>query len=137
MTTKGKKKNKKGPKKGGAKQQDGQKKDLSTVKCFACHKMGHYAATCHNKKKNKKQQTTASAEVDDFSMRFQSEFSLCTGHVEIERASIPTSADVDRQREFSLVTDHSYSASTSSTWYINSVASSHMTGAREMFFEIS
>ena len=39
LTAKGKKKNKKG----GAKQQDGQKKDLSTVKCFTCHKMGHYA----------------------------------------------------------------------------------------------
>ena len=57
LTAKGKKKSKKGPKKGGAKQQqDGQKKDMSTVKCFACHKMGHYAAMCPNKK-TKKQQT--------------------------------------------------------------------------------
>ena len=55
LTEKGKKKNKKGPKKGGAKQQDGQKKDLSTVKCFACHKMGHYVGHCSNKKKKKKQ----------------------------------------------------------------------------------
>ena len=68
-------------------------------------------------------------EVDEFATRFQREFSLCTGHVEIERASIITSADVDRQRELSLLTDHSYSASTSSTWYIDSEASSHMTGA--------
>ena len=43
LTAKGKKKCKKGSKKGGAKQQDGQKKDLSTIKCFACRKMGHYA----------------------------------------------------------------------------------------------
>ena len=56
---------------------------------------------------------------------------------ERERASILTNADVDRQREFSCVTDHSYSASTSSTWYIDSGASSHMTGAREMFSELS
>ena len=35
------------------------------------------------------------------------------------------------------MTDHSYSASTSSTWYIDSGASSHMTGAREMFSELS
>ena len=54
-----------------------------------------------------------------------------------ERASILTSADVDRQRDFSLVIDHSYTASTSSTWYIDSGASSHMTGAREMFSELS
>ena len=50
----------KAPKKGGAKQQEGQKKDLSTVKCFACQKFGHYAGQCPQKKK-KKQQTTASA----------------------------------------------------------------------------
>ena len=57
MTTKGKKKSKKG----GAKQQqqqDGQKKDMSAVKCFACHKMGHYVATCP--KKNKKKAATDS-----------------------------------------------------------------------------
>ena len=35
------------------------------------------------------------------------------------------------------MTDHSYSASTSNTWYIDSGASSHMTGAREMFSELS
>ena len=35
------------------------------------------------------------------------------------------------------MTDHSYSASASSTWYIDSGASSHMTCAREMFPELS
>ena len=86
LIAKGKKKSKKGPKKGGAKQQqDGQKKDISTVKCFACHKMGHYAAESPNKKKKKQQQTIASAEIDDFAARFQREFSLCIGHIERER----------------------------------------------------
>ena len=78
-----------------------------------------------------------SAEIDDFAARFQSDFSLCTGHIERERASILTSADVDKQKEFSCVTDHSYSAYTSSTLYIDSGASSHMIGAHEMFSEIS
>ena len=68
---------------------------MSTVKCFACHKMGHYDTMCPNKKK-KKQQTAASAEFNDFATRFQSEFSLCTRHIEIERASVLTSVDVDR-----------------------------------------
>ena len=35
------------------------------------------------------------------------------------------------------MTDHSYSASASSTWYIDSGASSHMIGACEMFSELS
>ena len=58
--------------------------------------MGHYAGQCPNKKKKKKQRIAASVEVDDFVARFQSEFSLCTGHVERERAFIITSANVDR-----------------------------------------
>ena len=95
LTTKGKKKNKKGPKKGGARQKDGHKMDLSTPKRFVCHKMGHYVEQCPNKKK-KQQQTTPSAEVDDFATRFHSEFSLCTGNIDKERASIITSANVDR-----------------------------------------
>ena len=43
LAAKGKKKKKfkKGPKEG-AKQHDGEKKDMSKMKCFACQKMGHY-----------------------------------------------------------------------------------------------
>ena len=52
LTTKGKKKFKKGHTNGGAKQQDGQK-DLSTVKCCACQKFGHYVGQCPLKKKKK------------------------------------------------------------------------------------
>ena len=124
---------KKGPKKGGAKQQDGQKKDLSTVKCFACHKLGHYVGQCPQKKKKKQQlqQRLRSLQLD---LR---EFSLCAGHVDRERTSIITSADIDIERTYSLLTGHSFSASTTSTWYIDSGASSHMAGAREMFFKLS
>ena len=65
LTAKGKKKNKKG----GAKQQDGKKKDLRTVKCFVCKKIGHYVGQCPNKKKQQ-HQTTTSVEVEDFAARF-------------------------------------------------------------------
>ena len=56
-----KKKFKKGSK-DGAKQHDGEKKDMNKVKCFACQKMGHYAGQCPNKK-YKKQQTATTAEI--------------------------------------------------------------------------
>jgi hypothetical protein len=69
-----KKKNKfrKGPK-GGKKPKDEGKKDMSKVKCFACHKFGHYAGQCPNKKKK---QTTTSAAVEEFSTKFDKGFSL-------------------------------------------------------------
>ena len=75
--------------------------------------------------------------MEEFTARFEIEFSLCTGHVDRERASIITNADVDSEREYSLLIGHSLSASTTDTWYIDSGASSHMTGAREMFSELS
>ena len=134
LIAKGNKKFKKGPKKGGAKQPDGQK-DLSTVKCFSCQKLGHYAGKFPQKKKKKKKkklrQRLRSLQLD---LR---EFSLCTGHVDRERASIITSADIDIEREYTLLTGHSFSASTTSTWYIDNGASSHMIGAQEMFSELS
>ena len=61
--------------KGGTKQQDGEKKDMSKVKCFACQKFRHYVVQCPNKKK-KKQQTAASANIDEFATRFERDFSL-------------------------------------------------------------
>ena len=77
------------------------------------------------------------AEVKDFAARFEREFSLCTRHVDRERASIITNVNVDSEREYSLLTGHSLSASTTNTWYIDSGASSHLTGSREMFSELS
>jgi hypothetical protein len=44
LATKSKKKSKKGSK-GGNKSKGEGKKDMSKVKCFACHKMGHYAGS--------------------------------------------------------------------------------------------
>jgi hypothetical protein len=59
LWTKGKKKTDRGARqgpKGGAKPQQsggGKERDMSTVRCFACGEMGHYAGQCPKKKKKK------------------------------------------------------------------------------------
>jgi hypothetical protein len=60
---KGKNSSKKGNSDGGSSQL-GKKKDLSKIKCFSCHKNGHYASQCpeKNKKGNGKMHTIASIE---------------------------------------------------------------------------
>ena len=62
---------------------------------------------------------------------------LYAGFVDRERASIITSADIDSEREYSLLTGHSSSASTTNVWYIDIGALSHMRGAQEMCSELS
>ena len=76
LAANGKKKKTKKGSKGGTKQQDGEKKDMRKVKCFACQKFGHYTGQCPNKKK-KKQQTTASAKIYEYVAIFERYFSLC------------------------------------------------------------
>jgi hypothetical protein len=62
LATSSNKKFKKGPK-GGNKPKGEGKKDMRKVNFFACHKIGHYAGQCPNKKKK---QTTTSAGVECF-----------------------------------------------------------------------
>jgi hypothetical protein len=57
------------------------KKDMSKVKCFACHKIGYNDSQCMNtKNKNPKPEVSASAEVAEFAEKHE-EFSLMTGLV--------------------------------------------------------
>jgi hypothetical protein len=74
-------------------------------------KLGHYASQCPNKKKKGKPQVAASTEVDEFSAKFE--------------------------KEFSLVACLSSTSVSTSVWYIDSGASSHMTGVREYFTDLS
>jgi hypothetical protein len=98
---------KKGPTRGNKPKGEG-KKDMRKIKCFACHKFGHYAAQCLNKKKK---QTVASAMVEEFSAKFDKEFSLVVC--------------------LSMKTTHY------DMWYIDSGASHHMTGVHEHLTDLT
>jgi hypothetical protein len=47
------------------------KKDLSKVKCFACHEHGHYASQCPQRKKGGGKQHASSTKVDEVADRLQ------------------------------------------------------------------
>ena len=58
------------------------KKDMSKVKCFACHKTSHYASQFpNNKKKKLEPEMSTSAEIAEFAERYEREYSLMTGPV--------------------------------------------------------
>jgi hypothetical protein len=84
---------------------------LSKVKCFGCHKTGHYASQCPKKKKGKEktQQVVESAEtqMDEFVAKFG--------------------------KDFSLISCLSTSTITRNAWYLDSGAFHHMKNARELF----
>jgi hypothetical protein len=80
---KGKGSSKKGNSDGGSSQR-GKKKDLSKIKCFSCHKNGHYASQFPKKKKKKKkkkgngkmQTTSAETQIDEFATKFEKDYSM-------------------------------------------------------------
>ena len=104
LAAKGKKKKviRKGPKEGDKKKKgkgEQQQRDMSKVKCFAYHKFAHYAVQCPNRKKK---QVAASTDLEEFSSKFE--------------------------REFSLIACLSSCSGSSRVWYIDSGASTHMLG---------
>ena len=85
----------------------GKKQDLSKVKCFHCHQHGHFATNCRQKKKNN--QVTGSAAGEALASQFELDFSLI--------ACLVSSV-------MGLV------------WFLDSGASFHMTGDKDMFSDL-
>eukprot|EP00253_Pinus_taeda_P005925 PITA_05925 len=117
-----------GSKGNGKGKQGNTQKNYSKVKCWNCQKMGHYAVVCPEKKKGKNQSVTASAEVEDFAVRFDREF----GFTAYESSSAGSPAtQVQREHAFPSI-----SGAYSGIWYVDSGASRHMTRVREYFSEL-
>jgi hypothetical protein len=94
--------------KGKGKKKKGGKKDIdfSKVKCFQCHKMGHVASQCPEKKKKNKPQMATFVEVEEFAKIFEEEFWF------IASMASSTISDI---------------------WFVDSGASCHMTARKEFF----
>eukprot|EP00253_Pinus_taeda_P019865 PITA_19865 len=85
----------------------GKKKDMTKVKCFHCHKMGHFATNCPLKKSKEKSSGGVAGEA--LASQFELDFSLITCTV---------------------------SSMMGSVWYLEVRASFHMTGDKELFNEL-
>jgi hypothetical protein len=94
----------------GKKKRKGGKKNInfSKVKFFQCHKMGHFASQCPERKK-KKPQMAASIAIDEFAESFEEDFCF------IACMSSTTVSDM---------------------WFVNNGASCHMIGHKEWFTRV-
>jgi hypothetical protein len=91
------------------------KKDMRKVKCFSCHKTGHYVSQCLNKKKKKTKPLVESIVVVDFTEKFEKEFSLMAGPI---GSGYLVFEDIE-------------------LWFVDSGASRHMTGLRSFVLDLT
>ena len=87
--------------------QGNKKKDMSKIKCFHCHELGHYATKCSHKKAGKKPLGKMAGEA--LTSQFELDFTLITCMV------------------ISVI---------GSVWYLDSGASFHMTNNKEFLCDL-
>ena len=65
-----------------SKKKENFRRDLSRVRCYCCNQLGHLASQCPERKKKKKGQegpnTATTTAMEDFSSKFDMDFSLVT-----------------------------------------------------------
>jgi hypothetical protein len=106
LWTKGKKKTgrrgRQGPQFGappqGGESSSGTKRDMSTVRCFSCGEMGHYAGQCPKKKKKQQDVSAATAEELEFDEQFARECAFVTTLSVVTPSSIRWGDKVEKDR---------------------------------------
>jgi hypothetical protein len=71
---------------------------MSTVRCFACREMGHYAGQCPKKKKKQQGASTTITEEIEFEEKFARECAFVTTLSAITPSSIRWGDRVDEDR---------------------------------------
>jgi hypothetical protein len=84
---------------------------LSKIECFICHKHGHYASQCLDKKGNGKQQQEVAASAETQVNEFVAKF----------------------EKDFSMVSCLSTNTVSRNVWYVDSGASHHMASTWQLF----
>ena len=85
----------------------GFKKDMSKIKCFHCHELGHYATKCLHKKASKKPSGGAASEA--LASQFELDFTLVSCMVTLMMGTV---------------------------WYLNSGTFFHMTKNKYLFIDL-